>query len=188
MKPQTQVTGTARYASINAHKKVTLSRRDDLEAIGYMFMYFLRGSLPWSGLEAKTAEGKFQRILETKEETKLAHLCHGFPKEFEEFLRYARNLGFKTKPDYDMLYDLLDQCREPDWQDHSYQWFENRPASEETTPLLQRTGLIQPDERLVVASRASRSCWCAPCDPCGAEQTRALALGCGSTAIVGVYH
>merc|ERR1719473_239532 len=69
------LTGTARYASINAHKGVEQSRRDDLEAIGHMFLYFLRGALPWSGLDAKTQEEKYRKICEKKEAVPLDELC-----------------------------------------------------------------------------------------------------------------
>merc|ERR1719246_159845 len=62
-----QLTGTARYASVNAMKGFTQSRRDDLEALGHMMMYSLRGSLPWSGLDAPTYRDKLKLICETKE-------------------------------------------------------------------------------------------------------------------------
>merc|ERR1719450_1913628 len=90
------LTGTARYASINAHKGVEQSRRDDLEAIGHMLIYFLRGSLPWSGLEAKTQEERYRKIMEKKEDVPLSELCKGFPQAFEDYLRTTRELEFKA--------------------------------------------------------------------------------------------
>ena len=94
------MTGTARYASINAMKGLEQSRRDDLESLGYVWMYLLRGSLPWQGLPAKTQGEKMRKIAETKEGTKLEDLCKGFPAEFHEYFRRVRNLKFEEQPNY----------------------------------------------------------------------------------------
>ncbi len=74
-----KLTGTARYASINALRGCEQSRRDDLEAIGYVIMYFLRGSLPWQGLKIDKKEDRYKKIYDKKKNTTAEELCAGFP-------------------------------------------------------------------------------------------------------------
>ncbi|KAG2260396.1 hypothetical protein Bca52824_079690 [Brassica carinata] len=101
------LTGTARYASVNTHLGVEQSRRDDLEAVGYVLMYFLRGSLPWQGLKAGTRKQKYDRISEKKVSTPIEVLCRNQPSEFVSYFRYCRSLRFDDKPDYSYLKRLF---------------------------------------------------------------------------------
>ena len=101
------LTGTPRYASINNHLGIEQSRRDDLESLGYVFMYFLRGSLPWQGLRANTKKQKYQKIMEKKMATPIDLLCKGFPDEFRVYFEYCRALRFADKPDYSYLRRLF---------------------------------------------------------------------------------
>lgn len=96
------MTGTARYASINSLLGVELSRRDDMEALGYVLMYFLRGSLPWQGISGPR-EQRYEILAEKKQSTKPKDLCQGFPDEFATFLIYCRSLLFDMEPDYRLL-------------------------------------------------------------------------------------
>ena len=80
------LTGTPRYASINNHLGVAPTRRDDLESIGYVLIYFLKGRLPWQGLRAENHERKYGMILERKMSVSVASLCEGCPPQFAEYL------------------------------------------------------------------------------------------------------
>lgn len=100
-------TGTPRYASINNHLGIELGRQDDLESLGYMLVYFLRGRLPWSGLRGMTDEEHRQKILEKKRAIPLESLCESLPPEFVAYLRYTRSLRFEETPDYAFLRQLF---------------------------------------------------------------------------------
>jgi casein kinase 1 len=101
------LTGTARYTSINTHLGIEPSRRDDLEAVGYVLMYFLKGKLPWQGLQGKTKKEKYDKIMETKIATPIETLCKGYPEEFAIYLNYCRTLRFEDRPDYNYLRRLF---------------------------------------------------------------------------------
>ena len=101
------LTGTARYASINALNGLTQSRRDDLEAVGYVLLYFLRGKLPWQGIHVRNKEDRYHKIMEIKMKTTPEELCKGFPRQFENYIRYCRNLEYTENPEYNYLKKLF---------------------------------------------------------------------------------
>lgn len=145
------LTGTARYASINTHLGIEQSRRDDMESLGYVLMYFNRGSLPWQGLKAATKRQKYERISEKKMSTPIEELCKGFP-EFATYLSYCRSLRFDDKPDYSYLRQLFRNLfhRQGFTYDYIFDWnmlkfsgqrFDTNSANEGSTNKLETNGL-----------------------------------------------
>ncbi|XP_049851552.1 casein kinase I-like [Schistocerca gregaria] len=99
--------GTARYASISAHIGFEQGRRDDLESLGYIFLYLLRGKLPWQGLGTHAQQRKYASIIEKKVSTPVELLIQGYPEEFGIYIDYCRSLRYDEIPDYDYLRKLL---------------------------------------------------------------------------------
>lgn len=89
------------------YKQTEQSRRDDLESLGYLFIYFLNGSLPWQNLKARTKLQKYARICEKKLSTPIGELCKGHGAQFISYFMYCRNLSFEEAPDYRYLHKLL---------------------------------------------------------------------------------
>ena len=101
------LTGTARYASINTHMGIEQSRRDDLEGMAYVLFYLMRGSLPWQGFAVESKKEKYDMIKDYKIATQPEQLSSGYPIEFSKFLAYTRALRFDERPDYAYIKKLF---------------------------------------------------------------------------------
>jgi serine/threonine protein kinase len=103
--------GTARYASMNALSGLQLSRRDDLESLSYMILYFLLKKLPWQGITAKNLEKRYKKIYDKKAELEKWDKFKELPTQIKNFVKYCRSLGFSQDPDYKLMksyfYDLM---------------------------------------------------------------------------------
>jgi casein kinase I family protein HRR25 len=88
--------GSLNYASINAHDLKELSRRDDLESLGYLLIYLFKGKLSWQ--EIKDKEGVKNMKIEILDDTSI-------PYVLLDYIKYSRNLEFKEEPNYDRIID-----------------------------------------------------------------------------------
>lgn len=101
------LTGTARYASLNAHLGYEQGRRDDLESLAYCLIFFMKGRLPWQGLPGASKKEKYKNICEMKERISVRELCEGLPSVFSKFLHYIKGLSFEEMPSYLYLKNLF---------------------------------------------------------------------------------
>jgi serine/threonine protein kinase len=92
--------GTARYCSARALLGQEQSRRDDMEALLYLWLYLLRGTLPWVGIDEQDFYKKCDKISKRKAAISPEVLCANLPSEFARYFRLVKALGFKDEPDY----------------------------------------------------------------------------------------
>lgn len=104
--------GTARYASIAAHKHYEQSRKDDLESLGYILVYLYKGKLPWQSIISKDKNERYKLIGENKEKISAEELCSSMPREFCIYLKYVKNLDFDEKPHYSALKKMFQKLYE----------------------------------------------------------------------------
>lgn len=127
--------GTDRYASITAQKGIVQSRRDDLVGLGHVLLYFLRGSLPWQGLKAKSPCEKRLKIIELKEKISTKDLCKGQPRDVQTYLDYCRNLSFAETPEYVFIKELFRCCLSSKGliYDYIYDWVPESSSTQDET-------------------------------------------------------
>lgn len=117
--------GTPRYASINVHDGIEPTRRDDLESIGYMLIYLLKGSLPWQGIKKTKKQTMYQLIGEKKKSTSLEELTSKLPSCFFNYLNYVKQLAYDEEPDYEYLKKLFLDCLPKSNNYTKYIWLNN---------------------------------------------------------------
>ena len=93
--------GNLHFISLNTHCGKEISRRDDIECLGYNLIFFMKGKLPWGQIKES------DKIRQKKMDISLEELCEGLPEEFKEFIKYAKKLEFTQEPDYCYLKGLL---------------------------------------------------------------------------------
>ena len=138
------LTGTARYASCNAHNGLEQSRRDDMESIAYVILYFFRKKLPWQGLKCKDKNEKHAKIKEIKMSMTPEKLFEGLPKEFADYLNMVKKLGFEDEPTYKnyiQMFTRLFKAKEFE-MDYIYDWV----TVKNNTNVLKDASLVQSEE------------------------------------------
>lgn len=109
MKDKQPIVGTLRYISINMHKQLEQSRRDDLESLLYVIIYFILGDLPWMNIKTKTRKEKYTKIYQIKCNTVPDILCNKLPEEFKKIFDIVLKLEFTERPNYDSILTIIQQ-------------------------------------------------------------------------------
>jgi len=115
--------GTARYASIAAHKGHEHSRKDDLESIGYLLVYLYRGKLPWQNLKHKDKKKRYNMIMEKKLSISEEELCEQLPREFLVYFKHVKTLDFDERPRYQALINMFKKLYDfKNYKNCNFEW------------------------------------------------------------------
>lgn len=121
--------GTVRYASGNVHIGLESSRRDDLESLLYVLIYFTKGRLPWQGIKASTKSEKYRKIGNLKLKTSSTKLLNNLPRCFMSFYTYCRSLEFGDTPDYDYLIKIFNKELLKQSEDDLLDWIKHKKVN-----------------------------------------------------------
>ncbi|CAD8066061.1 unnamed protein product [Paramecium sonneborni] len=129
-KDQKSFLGTTRYASIAAHLGHELGRKDDLESLMYILLYFLRGQLPWQNMVNVTDDERTQKVGELKLSLENEIFKDQIP-EFQKIYNSIRKLQFKQEPDYKIIILELKKAAESQniILDGNYEWSEIKQST-----------------------------------------------------------
>jgi len=127
--------GTYRFCSLRSHKRLEQGRRDDLESLGYVIIYFMKRELPWQGVKARNGpEGshasrnnedtKSNAIFKMKRDISIDTLCEKCPAFMKKYIRYCRLLKYTEVPDYTYLKSLFrdELALNGDTEDNEFDW------------------------------------------------------------------
>jgi hypothetical protein len=106
---------------LNSHFGYELSRRDDLQSLGYLMIYCLKGRLPWQNTFAKNKEEKLSKILTKKLQTSIKKLTADLPIQYEQYFHYVKSLEFQTAPDYNYIKNLFRELQGEEWQEEQWE-------------------------------------------------------------------
>ncbi|CAK87070.1 unnamed protein product (macronuclear) [Paramecium tetraurelia] len=125
----TSFIGTTRYASIAAHKGFELSRKDDIESLIYVLLYFIKGQLPWQNMQNVSDEERTAKVGEMKMSIDPRELCKDAPIEFAIILEYLKQLQYLSEPNYNLIQQQFEKAAENlgIQLDYSYDWDQQQP-------------------------------------------------------------
>ncbi|CAD8136389.1 unnamed protein product [Paramecium octaurelia] len=145
--------GTSRYASIAAHKGYELSRKDDLESLGYMLIFLLKGSLPWQNVDYKNEEEKVKIVGLMKMRISSQELCQDLPNEFMKFIDLVKKMSYREKPDYKYFQQLLRRVAIQQQAEYRFDWLDENnqdrksgsvsPKKQQSIKVMDQSHLIQ---------------------------------------------
>ena len=130
--------GSLNFSSVNSMRGAELSRRDDLESIGYMLIYLVNDGLPWSSYEKGQISERFGKIFSLKANIKNEELCKGFPSEMCDYMNYVKSLKFEENPNYiylrKLFISILDKMNEK--YDLKFSWVKGKGINKKNTSLM----------------------------------------------------
>ncbi|CAD8047005.1 unnamed protein product [Paramecium sonneborni] len=145
--------GTSRYASIAAHKGYELSRKDDLESLGYMLIFLLKGSLPWQNISYKNEDEKVKQVGLMKMRITAQELCQDLPIEFMRYIDIVKKMNYHSKPDYRYFQSLFRRVSNQQQVEYRFDWYDEfnyekksgstSPKKQQSIKILDQSYLIQ---------------------------------------------